>query len=236
MILLFITYLHSTCFTQQQKVYLKYRRETVMTSVITGDIINSRKTPSTLWLRVLKKELGSLGETPKNWEIFRGDSFQVEVKNPALALVTAIRIKAAIKSINGIDVRMAIGIGNKTHSSKKITESNGSAFIYSGELVEELKKRKLNISIRSHNTKFDNEINLYLKLALIVMDSWTVNAAITMSVAIQNPDKSQQALGKIMKIKQNAVSTRLKRASYYEIKELIQMYQNKLVELHDTTH
>lgn len=202
-----------------------------MVSVITGDIINSKRTAPKSWLKVLKKELSKLGATPKNWEIFRGDSFQVEVKVPAEALTVAIQIKAAVKMLKQVNVRMAIGIGNKTYNAKRITESNGTAFIYSGELAEELKALNQHLAIRSHNPQFDKEVNLYLKLALIFMDSWTSNAAQTVLAALQNPDKSQEALGKLLGIKQNAVSTRLRRAHYYEVIELIGMYQTKTAEL-----
>lgn len=202
-----------------------------MISVITGDIVNSRKAATRVWLKVLKRELGRLGNTPRHWEIYRGDSFQLEVKNPADALLVAIKIKAAIKSHKGMDVRMAIGIGNKTHSAQRISESNGSAFVYSGELVEALKSRKMNLAIRSSNEKFNDEINLYLKLMLLMMNSWTIAAAETIHTALEHPDKSQEALGKLLKVKQNAVSARLKRACYYEIKEVIDMYRTKLTEL-----
>lgn len=40
---------------------------------------------------------------------------------------------------------MAIGIGCKDYNAPKITESNGEAFIYSGELFDEMKKKKLSI-------------------------------------------------------------------------------------------
>ncbi len=202
-----------------------------MVSVITGDIINSKRTEPAGWLKILKKELSKLGETPKQWEVYRGDSFQAEVKNPADALAAAIQIKAAIKSLKGVDVRMAIGIGEKTYSAKSITESNGSAFVNSGELAEELKKLKIDLAIRSDKPKFDHEMNLYLKLALIVMNSWTSNSAETIHATLQHPDKSQKMLGKLLGIKQNAVSTRLKRACYYEIKELVEMYQTKVAAL-----
>ncbi|MND04250.1 hypothetical protein D3C83_244380 [compost metagenome] len=52
-----------------------------------------------------------------------------------------------------------------------------------------------------------------------------------MYAALEHPDKSQEALGKLWKIKQNAVSTRLKRACYYEIKDVIEMYRSKVTEL-----
>lgn len=209
----------------------EYTNKATMISVITGDIINSRKTQSAAWLKVLKKELSKWGDTPKQWEIYRGDSFQVEIKNAVDALAAAMQIKAAIKSLKGVDVRMAIGIGDKEYSAKNITESNGSAFVQSGELVEELKKQKINLLIRSNSSTFDREMNLYLKLALIIMDSWTTNAAETIYAALQHPDKSQEALGKLIGIKQNAISTRLKRACYYEMRELLEMYQTKLAEL-----
>ncbi len=202
-----------------------------MISIITGDIINSRRSASRVWLKVLKSQLAKLGETPRHWEIFRGDSFQIEIKKPAQALLVAIKIKAALKTLQGVDVRMAIGLGDKSYNAKSITESNGSAFVHSGELVEQLKKDKLNLAIRSGNAKFDYEMNLYLRLALITMDAWTTNAADTMQKALEHPGKSQEALGKLLKVKQNAVSTRLKRACYYEITELIEMYQNKITEL-----
>jgi len=51
----------------------------IMISIITGDIINSRKLPSSIWLDGLKRILNAHGLQPKNWEIFRGDAFQLEV-------------------------------------------------------------------------------------------------------------------------------------------------------------
>lgn len=202
-----------------------------MTSVITGDIINSRKANTTTWLKKLKKELGKLGDSPKYWEIYRGDSFQAEIKSPETALTTAIQIKAALKSIKGIDVRLAIGIGDKTYNAKNITESNGSAFVFSGGLVEELKKNKVSLAIKSNHQELDQEINLYLKLLLVIMNGWTTTAAETIYIALQNPDRSQEELGRLLKIKQNAVSTRLKRACYSEVIEVIDRYKRKVTEI-----
>lgn len=202
-----------------------------MIGVITGDIINSQRTEPAIWLKALKEVLGNWGETPKKWEIYRGDSFQLEIKNPADALEAALQIKAAVKSIRGTDVRMAIGIGDKSHNAEKVTESNGSAFVYSGELAEELKRLKLNLAIRSHNTSFNSDMNLYLKLLIIIIDGWSDNAAKTVFAALQQPDQLQVEIGKQLGIKQNAVSSRLKRAHFDEIIEVIRMYNYKIAEL-----
>lgn len=202
-----------------------------MTSVITGDIVHSQKASPQIWLAKLKSELNSEGRNLEVWEIFRGDSFQIEIADPSLALVKAIKIKAAIKCIKQIDVRMAIGVGDKTYQAENITESNGSAFVNSGEIFEKLVKEKQNLAIATPSEEFNREMNLLFRLALIAMDNWTINSAEMIHLALCNPGFSQKELGKILGIKQNAVSNRLKRAYYDEISELIIRYQNKIKEI-----
>lgn len=199
-----------------------------MFCVITGDVINSTKKAPQKWLKPLKKELNKIGKTPKVWEIYRGDSFQVLINKPEDALLVAIKIKAALKSVQNTDVRMALGLGSRTYNAPKITESNGSAFVHSGEKFEMLKNENQNLCIKSDWPDFDKEMNLYLKLILIPMDSWTINAAEAVKTAIDNPDKSQEEIGLMIGVKQNAVSSRLKRAYYSEVIEVNEMYKIKL--------
>ena len=163
-----------------------------MISIITGDIIHSQKVSPSLWLDILKVQLNLVGQTPGKWEIFRGDSFQVEIEDPSDALKVAIKIKASIKCIKQIDVRMAIGIGDKTHNAPKITESNGSAFVNSGAQFEKMKKEKLNLAVSSSSEKFNRDMNLFLRLASIAMDNWSANSAQTVKAALENPEKSQK--------------------------------------------
>ena len=202
-----------------------------MISIITGDVINSQKVSPHIWLQRLKLELDGVGKSPLTWEIYRGDSFQVEVTDPSRALLTAIKIKAAIKSINEMDVRLAIGVGNKTYEASKITESNGSAFVYSGETYESLVKSKQNLAIATPSNKLNQEMNLLFRFALIVMDNWSVNSAKVVYNALTNPGYSQEELGKALNIKQNSVSSALKRACFSEISDMLVWYQNKIKEV-----
>lgn len=208
-----------------------FEKRDKMTSIITGDIINSQKVSPHIWLQKLKLELNRVGKNPLTWEIYRGDSFQVEIKDPLMTLLTALKIKAAIKSIKEMDVRLAIGVGNKTHEASNITESNGSAFVYSGEIFESLVKVKQNLAIATPSNEFNKEMNLLFRFALIVMDNWTVNSAEMVYLALSHPDHSQKELGEILKIKQNAVSSRLKRAYFAEISDMLVWYQNKIKEV-----
>lgn len=201
-----------------------------MTSIITGDIIGSRQQTSKHWVEDLKKILSPFGETPREWEVYRGDEFQVEIKNPEEALWSAILIKAHLRALK-LDARMSIGFGDKTHEAEKISESNGSAFIHSGELFETLKKQKLTLAMRTGDAAFDEKINLMIQLALTFMDNWLAQQAEFVAVAIENPTLSQEELGQKLGINQAAVSRRQKRAQFDLILQLDRYFRTQIKQL-----
>ena len=200
-----------------------------MTSVITGDIIKSREQSNPeVWIKALKNALSTLESDTKYWEIYRGDSFQIEIRDAKKSFEAVAYIKACIKMIKGLDVRLAIGIGNKTYQGKNVTESNGEAFVFSGETLETLKKEKQNLRIKTKDKIINEELNLYFKLALVSMDNWTVNSAEIVKLSIENPDALQHELAERIGTTQNAISKRQKRAGLENILELDQMYRQKI--------
>lgn len=201
-----------------------------MTSVITGDIIGSRQQTSKHWVEDLKKILSPFGETPREWEVYRGDEFQVEIKNSEDALWSAILIKAHLRALK-LDARMSIGFGDKTHEAEKISESNGSAFIHSGELFETLKKQKLTLAMRTGDAALDEKINLMIQLALTFMDNWLAQQAEFIAVAIENPTLSQEELGQKLGINQAAVSRRQKRAQFDLVLQLDRYFRTQIKQL-----
>ena len=201
-----------------------------MIVILTADIINSRKLSSKKWMNDFKQLLNSFGKSPNDWEIYRGDEFQLEIKNPEDAFLIAFQLKAFFKSIN-LDVRMSLGFGDKTYKTKKITESNGSAFIRSGELFETLKKQKINLAVNSGNTDFDEEFNLIVQLSMSFMDSWLQQSAEFVLVAIQNPTLSQEEIGLKLGINQAAVSRRQKRSQYELLLQVERYFRKKVKSL-----
>ena len=171
------------------------------------------------------------GKTPRSWEIYRGDSFQVEVKDPIEAFHTAIRIKATIKTIQKLDVRMAIGIGTKNFVGQKITESNGEAFIHSGEQFESLKKVEQTLAIKTPWPEFDREMNIGFKLACIPMDEWTPSSAELVRLLTHHAGLTQKSLAKRLGVSQPSVSERRNRSHYDEIMELEGLYREKIAKL-----
>lgn len=198
------------------------------TAIITGDIINSRKEAPQIWLPHLKEALNNYGQEPKHWEIYRGDSFQLEVI-PEKALEAAIYIKSCLKQESIIDVRMAIGLGEKDYDAEKLTESNGSAFVNSGECFEGLKKQTL--GIKSNNQAFDDTINLMLQLALLTMDNWHPASSRTLKTAIENPKSNQKELAKLLGKSQSSISEALLRTGFDEVKKMMQFYTTQLQQL-----
>jgi hypothetical protein len=209
-----------------------------MVAVITGDIIGSRKLVNQeKWLSPLKNLLKTWGESPQNWKIERGDFFQIEVEKPEEALKKVFEIKSLIKKIeplesnkkiSTIDVRLALGIGEKTFIGESISESNGQAFIFAGEKFEVLKKENSTIGIKTPWQNFDEEMNLYLKLAAIFMDNWSVSSAELVALILENPTRTQAEIGIQLGIKQNSVSGRWNRAHVPELLAVENMFTKKI--------
>ncbi|MER3373966.1 MAG: transcriptional regulator [Allomuricauda sp.] len=199
-----------------------------MVAILTGDIKNSSAHKTTKWLLLLKEALGKYGKEPKAWEIYRGDSFQLET-HPENALEAAVYIKTCIKQIRHMDVRIAIGLGEKTYDAQKITESNGPAFVLSGECFENLKKQTM--ALKSASQDFDTPINLMLQLASLSMDSWLPATARVVKTALDNPKASQTELASILGKSQSTISEALIRAGFDEVQKMIQFYQSQLSQL-----
>ena len=180
------------------------------------------------WLVPLKSLFSTWGKRSKDWELERGDLFQLEVKNPEDGLKKALQIKALIKKVEPLDVRMAIGIGEKTYSGESISESNGEAFIYSGEKFDLLDKENITLGIKTPWHDFDEEMNLYLKLAGTFMNKWTVSSAELIEIILKDPNITQEEIGKRLGIKQNSVSGRWNRAYVNEALDVDEMFRKKI--------
>lgn len=200
-----------------------------MIAIITGDIINSENHQSAKWIDKLKTYFNQFGASPMNWEIYRGDEFQLKVTRKN-ALFTAIRIKAMLKTIKGLDVRMGIGIGLETYVGTGVTESNGPAYQRSGRNFESLKESKVNLSIATGDKTQDRTLNLMLQLALDFMDDWSVVSAEIVTLVLDYPEYSQKQIAEKLGIKQSAVSQRLKRARLDLVVDLLSYYEEVITE------
>src|SRR5690625_7883964 len=83
----------------QYFVYFNFKIR-IMIAVITGDIISSRKLSNQdKWILRLKELFKTWGDRPRDWELERGEYFQVEIKKPEEAIIRAFQIKTFIKKV-----------------------------------------------------------------------------------------------------------------------------------------
>lgn len=203
-----------------------------MYSTITGDIVNSRKvSESAIWADPLKRQLRTFGNSPTEWEIYRGDSFQLVVKAKE-ALRATLLIKAAIKKIDEptLDVRLAIGIGSDERNTNYVSEAMGDSFVYSGELLDQLKKKKVHLGVKSPWPAFDKEMNMMFRLALVIINSWSSNSAEVAEILFSTSEVTQHEIAAKIGIAQSSVNDRIKRGSIYEIMEFEKYYRERVSE------
>lgn len=220
------------CDYLQKRIYLPlsikmyiFVKNINMFAILTGDIINSREVKNTAWLPILKEELNKIGSSPIDWEIYRGDSFQIKT-TAEKALKTALLLKSSIKMINNLDIRIGIGLGEISFQSDKITESNGEAFINSGSCFENLKKHTLHI--KSPSKSFDTVMNLLLEAINLTTDNWSKSQASYVKASLENPNKTQKELAKLLDKRQSYVSIGLKRAGFDEVEKILNFYTNQI--------
>ncbi|MCL7987195.1 SatD family protein [Sphingobacterium sp. lm-10] len=185
-------------------------------AVLTGDIVNSRMADAQLWGEQLRVVLSAYAD---NYDIYRGDSFQA-ILPLEKAFICTIVLMARLQTIPGIRVRIGLGIGEVDQPSNTVKESTGKAYIYSGEAFDDLRKDLFKIKTPWQET--DRLINLVMGLCTEIMGRWTVNMAESFAAAMENPEKNQVQLAKLLKRKhQSQLSTELTKAGFVKIQESV---------------
>ena len=137
-------------------------------AVITGDIVNSTLLPPEEEKRLIKL-LEKIMEDLKH-EFFRGDSFQVYIKDPGEALRLALICRTAAIGLQPeefppiSDVRLSIGLGPVDTPVRALATAKGQAFLLSGRAIDAMDKKEGRLIIVTEN-KMAN-------LALAVMSDY----------------------------------------------------------------
>lgn len=182
--------------------------------VITADIINSTQNHD--WQDFITPQLNKLGTSPKDWNIYRGDSIQLRIDNPDEILEVALMLKSAIKQHKNCDIRMTLGIGKERLRSSKVTLNSGEAYEYSGRLLEEISQ---NIEIKTAWQELDLGLNAGLNMLNALAEQWTPNSAKAINYRLNKPDLNQNELAKILETTQSNVSRVLSRGHWREIQQ-----------------
>ncbi|NVK27552.1 MAG: transcriptional regulator [Flavobacteriia bacterium] len=186
-------------------------------AVLIGDIVNSTESSYSTWQAGLKSILSEYTESSVDWEIYRGDSFQAKVDvNKIMMLV--LEVKAFLKSVDKLDARMAIGIGEVNPGYERLAEASGDALVRAGRLFEETRS---GIRIDSGVEGLDESLNITLDLLAFIVENWTQSQAELILHKINHPHLKQTRLAESLGISQGTLSQRLSRTGIDRVQAAI---------------
>jgi len=152
-------------------------------------------------------------------DVFRGDSWQMLVRRPALALRIGLLMKALIRSneeLPDVDTRVAIGVGSVAYvDEENLSESQGEAFTLSGEALDGLQDSKVRIAVKvpmtwaERDVLLDPQATLDTMMALLdaIASEWT--AAMAGAIAGKARHLTQQEIAEMTQVSQPAISKAL---------------------------
>ena len=198
-------------------------------AVITADIVNSTRLKSAEaknLLTTITKILASLKH-----EFYRGDSFQVYVRNPQEALQWILLCRAIAISVSKTaqcEIRASIGLGNVTTPVRNLSTAKGEAFILSGrafDMMSQLDKR-LFIAINTTEEKKIYEIALDLIATYTdsIFKKMTAKQAAVIAELLKG--KTQQEIADQFRKSKSTISQLVNTARWSEIESVIAKFGN----------
>ena len=188
-------------------------------AVITGDIANSQQLSDTDLahvLLVLTNELEAQSAIYNGqYDVFRGDAFQVVIPELQSVMLVAICIRLALKACTpATDVRISVGIGEVSFTNGKVKTGNGDAFVRSGRALDSLKSQYL--AFTSDNEAFNKHASLLTAFVDSHITSLTQTQSETLLAYIKAEDKGHESIAKMLgKTRSNI--TRILNASQYHL-------------------
>lgn len=197
-------------------------------AVLTGDIVKSREiSPRAQLIATLREVLETVKEKHQaEYDMYRGDSFQVVVPSAPVAALAAIIIRSklishSLKTSNRWDARISIGIGGITYRGEKITDSDGPAFLLSGKSMDELSKKNRRLIIKAPWQQADRSLSLVTRFADDIISNWSRYSAETAFYGLVY-NESQSVLAKRLGKSQSTINDRIATAKLELVRAYIQ--------------
>jgi len=225
-------------------------------AVINGDVIGSTKMSETRrehYLNYLKNGFDILKKDKalgviRNFEMYRGDSFQGALEKPEKALrvvlllrslsrmvqPTKIKVntktrKAFINSAFDVtDLRIAVGIGTISKLNNKLMESDGEAFHRSGRLIDSMKKPGLNLAIATSSEEVNEELEASWGIIDTIVNKWTASQAEVVYYSLIGYSQIQIANNQL-KASPSAVNQRLKASGWSALEKMILYFERTIL-------
>ena len=192
-------------------------------AVITGDIVGSSKLSGSDFSQVvssLERLLRTLrARYGAEFDIFRGDSFQVVSPLPSAATLATL-IDLSLRSGDpAVTVRQCIGIGTGETGGQAVKTATGEAYSLSGHGLDSLKGRGLSIVSGNHN--FNQHIGLLTRFYDSHLDRLTSTQAQVVLAYLMTDNKSHEHLARVLDKKRSNVTRILNTSQYHLISDYL---------------
>ncbi len=171
-----------------------------LVAVLTGDIVGSSQLPPAGRASLVDRLKDLAEATRQAWpdalaadiDVFSGDRWQMLLARPSMALRVAVFVRASLIGCDdGVDTRLAIGIGTMSDASfERVSQADGEAFHLSGRTLETMGQAKvkdapwmrLRMSAPRDEAGWDATAQL---IDAIIRNLWTAPRATAVAGAIQ---------------------------------------------------
>jgi hypothetical protein len=212
-------------------------------AVLTGDIVGSSGLQ-----RVDQRPISALIDSAGNAvklqfqtaihaeiDIFRGDSWQMVLLKPALAVRIGLFFRALLRARYGMDSRVSIGFGTVDYLPQEdISTGTGQAFILSGQGLETCRKpARMKLSFPDKEYPVDEgAVNVIIQLIDLQAGRWTSGQSQAVAGALLNLTQVEIAASwKPSPISQQAISQHLDNAGWIQINRALGYLEGALLEI-----
>ncbi|MFP4614626.1 MAG: hypothetical protein ACLFRB_02035 [Thiohalorhabdus sp.] len=209
--------------------------------MLTGDLVRSRSLSGEALqgahsgLRRAVAELRDAAWTEEplpvgELDIFRGDSWQLLLREPGWALRAAVYLRASLLMQGIADTRIAIGIGGVDRvAEERVSQSAGEAFQLSGEALDAMGPRfRIALNPAPSLALPARWAGLVAHLCDSVMAQWEGRQIEIARLACYYPDASHEEIGARLSppITQQAVSKSLLGSGWYGLAEALTVMES----------
>lgn len=209
-------------------------------AVLTGDIVDSSRLQG-----VNVQPVSVLIEHAGKWikerfqaaihariDVFRGDSWQMVVRDPAIAVRVGLYFRVLLRTLYGIDSRVSIGFGGVDFLPlENISTGAGQAFTLSGQGLEAcLKPARMNLSFPPLERDLDGQgLNTILRLIDLQVSDWTPGQSQAVAGALIDLTQVEIAASwQPEPVSQQAISQHLEKAGWFQIKDALRYLEKVL--------
>jgi hypothetical protein len=206
-------------------------------AVLTGDIIKSSLL-SNQDLHTVRSSLLNAVDSVKQWkrglviaktEFFRGDAWQLLLKNPALAMRVSIFLRASLLSEGLADSRISIGLGKTENISfNRVSLSTGEAFLLSGQGLDSMTQySNMTIVVPSSARDLSDWLPVIGHLCDSLIGQWTQRQAEIVCAAVDPKEPTHEEIAQRLNpsVSKQAVTKVLNSANWYVIREAILRFE-----------